>query len=369
MERELANVLQINKLTPIEDKDRIELATVENWEVIVQKGDFKVGDLCLYCEYDTVLEPRPEYEFLRTRCYSKKYDGFRIRNMSMGGVFSQGIAFPLNLIPAEISIKEGMNVASILGVKKYDPNEEPTAQLPPSKNKIDKYLRKYKWYRSIRRLGIGKKTAGYPKTVDKSSETNIQKKYNVLRKTPHTYYVTEKLEGQAFCASLETKGIFKKRRYNIYSHSCKRKVGDNSNWDKVSTQFDIHNKLKGWDADYAIQGEIIGEGIQKNIYGIKGLDFYVYKVTDVKTGVALNCIALNTFCEVVGLKTVPVIKEYTELYDTLEEVLEESNAKSLINPKVLREGLVWRSVDDQSIGFKVRSPQYLAWFAKKDKTV
>lgn len=71
--------------------DRIVLATVLGWTVIVQK-DFKVGDEIVFAEIDSVFPEKPEFEFLR----SKK---FRIKTMKMGGVISQGIVFPLSILP------------------------------------------------------------------------------------------------------------------------------------------------------------------------------------------------------------------------------------------------------------------------------
>ena len=61
--RKLASIQRIKSLEPIEGKDRIELCTILGWDVIVQKGEFKEGDLVVYCEYDTVLPIKPEFEF------------------------------------------------------------------------------------------------------------------------------------------------------------------------------------------------------------------------------------------------------------------------------------------------------------------
>lgn len=185
MERELASVLRVNKLEPIKDKDRIELATVENWEVIVGKGDYKVGDLCIYVEYDTVLPVRPEFEFLRPRCYSKMYDGFRIRNMSMAGHFSQGIVFPLDIISTDHGkFQEGKNVAEQLGVVKYDPEAMQEKKAIQGSTKYSPFMKWLLRYRIMRRIILGKKAHKrmYPETVHKSSETNIQKNFATMKK-------------------------------------------------------------------------------------------------------------------------------------------------------------------------------------------
>ena len=114
--RKLATIREITEIQPIEGRDRIVLATVDGWHVIVTKEDFNVGTKCVYCEIDSVLPEKPEFEFLR----SKK---FRIRTMKMAGVISQGICFPLSILPVKKDGSEyeiGEDVTDIIGVKQYE---------------------------------------------------------------------------------------------------------------------------------------------------------------------------------------------------------------------------------------------------------
>ena len=90
--RKLASIKTITSIAPIEGKDLIGLATVDGWQVIVQKSQFSPGDKCVYVEIDSVMPEKPEFEFLRKR-------DFRIRTMKMAGVLSQGICFPLDILP------------------------------------------------------------------------------------------------------------------------------------------------------------------------------------------------------------------------------------------------------------------------------
>ena len=91
---ELATISKIQDIQPIPGKDRIVLATVENYRSIVQKDEFKPGDKVIYVYYDAILPVRPEFEFLRKRCWSEKLQGFRIRPMKMGGAISEGLVLP-----------------------------------------------------------------------------------------------------------------------------------------------------------------------------------------------------------------------------------------------------------------------------------
>lgn len=88
--RKLASIQTISEIHPIEGKDRIVLATVEGWHIIVQKSDFKVGDKCVLIEIDSVLPETPWFEFLRPK-------KFKIKTLKLSNTVSQGIAFPLSI--------------------------------------------------------------------------------------------------------------------------------------------------------------------------------------------------------------------------------------------------------------------------------
>lgn len=106
MERKLASIQKILALNQIEGADAIECATVLGWKLVVKKGEFKVGDLAIYCEIDSVLPEKPEFEFLK----SCKY---RIKTVRLRGQISQGICFPLSVLPSEVSLEEGLDVTEI----------------------------------------------------------------------------------------------------------------------------------------------------------------------------------------------------------------------------------------------------------------
>ena len=100
MSRNLVTVQKIKSLDPIKDKDRIVYASFENsgFHVIVGKDDFKAGDFAVYAEADTLLPDKPEFEFLRKRCWNEKWQGHRITAMRMSQHTSEGICFPLSIL-------------------------------------------------------------------------------------------------------------------------------------------------------------------------------------------------------------------------------------------------------------------------------
>jgi RNA ligase (TIGR02306 family) len=91
MERKLATIEKILEIHSIEGADQIEKAVIRGWNIVVKKDDFKEGDLCIYCEIDSLMPERPEFEFLRPR-------GFRIKTIRLRNQVSQGICFPLTIL-------------------------------------------------------------------------------------------------------------------------------------------------------------------------------------------------------------------------------------------------------------------------------
>ena len=71
MARSLVSIQRVKGIKPIEGADRIELAQVLGWQCVVVKNSVKVGDLCAYCEIDSFLPIREEFEFLRNSSYKK----------------------------------------------------------------------------------------------------------------------------------------------------------------------------------------------------------------------------------------------------------------------------------------------------------
>jgi RNA ligase (TIGR02306 family) len=89
--RKLASIQKVVKVEPIENADSIEKLTVLGWSVVAKIGEFKEGDYCVFCEIDSILPDKPEFEFLRSK-------RFRIKTCRMRNTLSQGIVFPLSIL-------------------------------------------------------------------------------------------------------------------------------------------------------------------------------------------------------------------------------------------------------------------------------
>jgi hypothetical protein len=371
--RKLASIQKIVELKPIEGKDRIELATVLGWHVIVQKGLYNVGDLCVYCEPDSVMPERPEFEFLR----DKK---FRIRVMKMAGVISEGICFPLSILPdKQIPLaREGYDVTSVLGVVHYETlgdaeeNSKPiTKKDAEAANSFTKMLLKFPPTRFIGKAVLRhnrnarRKAERFPSFISKTDEPRIQTMPQVLNSND-LFIVREKLDGQSMTAYLVNKRtVFGGKRYHFGICSRNRNLlrGSHSseNYFKVADMFMLKEammllaEIMGSPEWLAIQGEVVGPGIQSNPHKLDRLDFYVFNL--ITPNGRIPCHRGEVLLREVCLRWVPMLGVIA-MPMTVENILSFATGYSALAPGELREGVVCRNYE-KNISFKAISPEYL----------
>ncbi len=332
MDRKLASIQKILKLEPIENADAIEKATVLGWSVVVKKGEFKVGDLVVYCEVDCLMPDKPEYQFLAPK--------FRIRTVRLRGQISQGICFPLSVLPLAPnqsihSYPEGVDVTSILGVKKYEP------PIPESM--------------------AGKMRGTFPSFIPKTDEIRLQIVPSILEKHKDMpFYVTEKVDGSSTTFFID----------NDEFHVCSRNTDlfdtpDNLLW-RVAKEMEIEKKLRSQPEGLVLQGEIVGGKVQGNPLKLDKPTILFFSAYNYKLGKYYGYEDFVTIFDRLYLPTVPVVAEGFKLLKTVDEMVEFATKKSKLNDRTWAEGLVFRSEIEMTdedlegrLSFKVINPEYL----------
>ena len=356
MARALAHIEEINSIIPIEGKDRIVLATVLGWTVIVQK-DFKVGDKVVFAEIDSVFPEKPEFEFLR----SKK---FRIKTMKMAGVISQGIVFPLSILP-EGEYNIGDDVTEILGITQYEPTmdkeEVDTENTKTAAKKYPEFLMRMAWFR---KLVLPKKQAkGFPSFISKTDETRIQNAPFYLN-MDCKWIATEKVDGQSGSFTLQRvkgKHFWNKDTYDfaVCSRNLRKWKKDTSSFWSVAEKYNIEevlHKLIGDNEWVAIQGECVASNVQGNKYHVTEPDLYIFNL--IYPSGRVGSVEAKKVVNDLGLKFVPILSEDAPIKGmTVPEVLEYATGKSQLYD-TLREGIVFRSEDGKQ-SFKAVSPEFL----------
>lgn len=360
MERKLASIQKIIKIEPIPNADSIEKATVLGWECVVKKGEFKEGDFCVYIEIDSIVPELECFEFLRDR-------KFRVRTIKLRKQISQGLIMPLDILPNSCKICEDKDITEVLGIKKYDPQADAEKAEQDRlnsihKNRADKFFKRYGWYRRIFKKNT--LSHGFPHFIKKTDETRIQLIPFICQDTTREYTYTEKLDGQS-----ATYALIRNRKHTwefwkpeflfvVCSRNLHLRKPDTSTYWRIAKQYNIEKILKlfiGNDEFIILQGEIIGEGIQGNKYGIKGIDFYAFNFIIPPYKHFHPQVASKHLLKY-GIKWVPILG-YTTVKNTIPETVELAKGKSKI-ADIQREGIVMRDYKDWK-SFKIINPIFL----------
>jgi len=366
--RQLAYIETIKDLKPIFDADKIEVATILGWEVVVKRGEFKVGDTCVYVEIDSIFPELPPFEFLRSR-------KFRVRTICLKKQVSQGIAFPLSVInqvdPSFDASKArvGDDLTEILKITKYDP-ESLLDDPEPEQIKKSWLERKYSFYK-WKLFGIKPiKKGSFPNDVPKTDETRVQKMGPALEeKVGHPVYITEKCEGTSATFVYRKTGNWLARLFGqdeVFQVCSRNRIVYNSQKDgkcfhhlmTVAETHNIREKMKKLDRNIAIQGECIGPKIQGNIYKVPELELRVFLMFDIDKQEYLSFDEMLGVCQQLLLPMVPTVDENAVVVNDIKYYVELSKGKSMINEKIDREGIVIRSLTE-NFSFKSINPDYL----------
>ena len=378
--RALAYIQHVTNIRPIEGADNIEQCNVLGWNLICKKGEFHEGDPCVYIEIDSKVPEREEFEFLRAK-------GFKVKTMKLGkfNCISQGLAMPQSAFKELAGLSEGTDVTDILGIKysvqednvrkgNGDPNAKYKSMAARHqkifKKKWARWLMKREWGCKLMFVFFGKKKdnpRSFPTHfpfIHKTDEERCENMPWVLG-YERPLIVTEKLDGTSSTYILEKKG----RKYEFYVLSRNVRQQDenqktyhdhNIYWD-MAFKYDIENRLKKYlddnNLDYVcIQGESVGS-VQGNPLKLKEDDLYVFNFIRSDTG-RMSSVDGQKIIETWGMKWVPILDTNYMVPDNMEEFKQYATAKSVVNPNVLREGVVLRDPTND-FSFKNVSREYL----------
>ena len=331
-ERKLASVVKIVDIQPIPGADAIVVATVKGWKVVVKVNEYKVGDLAVYYEIDSFLPIRPQFEFLRKSSYKRmgSSEGFRLKTIRLRGQISQGLLTP---IPEGISNpREGDDLTEALDIVKYEPPIP--AQL------------------------AGKIKGTFPSFIPKTDEIRIQNFESEVGFSPvgERAYVTEKLDGTSFTCYFNN-GVFGVcgRNWELSETS------DNSLW-RMANVLQLKEKMTKHGKNIALQGELVGAGINGNLYGLSDHKLYFFTGYDIDKGRRMFFDELEWVLFGLQLQMVPLLEKYGFVIpnesNIVDYMLKYAEGKSVLNMEVDREGVVVRGLE-REFSFKAISNTYL----------
>lgn len=343
--RKLATIRRIDELNPIEGADAIECATVGGWKVVAQKGLYNAGDLAVYFEIDSWI-PHELAPFLSKGKEPREFEGVkgeRLRTIKLRGQLSQGLLIPLdarmsgNLLPiTRRCVAEGDDVTEELGI--------------------------LKWEKAIPAQLAGICKGNFPTAIPKTDQErvqNLKKEVEQAVAAGQLFEVTEKLEGSSMtCYLIDGEFGVCSRNLDL------KETAENAFW-KTAREDGIEEKMRNAVGDnIAIQGELIGPGIQGNIYKLSKPEFHVFDIYDIDAGAYLRPEFRRALVARMGLTHVPVLTHGVLTLgknlgvSAVDELLLWAEGESVLTDKQEREGIVFKCLDG-GMSFKAISNAYL----------
>jgi RNA ligase (TIGR02306 family) len=333
--RKMATIRKIDSIRDIPGADSIECCSLGGWNVVTRKGEYTAGDLAVYCEIDSWI-PYEVAPFLSKGNFPHVYNevkGERLRTVKLRGQLSQGLLLPRHAALDKIGeIYEGMDVSELLGIVKY---EAP-----------------------ISAALAGEVKGMFPSRIPKTDQERIQNLSTELeewRAEGLTWEVSEKLDGSSMTVYVIDGEV------GVCSRNLDLKRNpDNSLW-RAAIKHGLEPKLVAYGRNIAVQGELIGNGIQGNMYKFRDQDFYVYDIYDIDAGHYFTPAERHIFVSEHELNYCPIFKsDFMLTTETVADLLKMAEGKSvmgnIVGPE--REGLVYKC-NERQVSFKTVSNKFL----------
>lgn len=331
--RKIVQIKTIDKISPIENADAIEVASIGGWNVVVKKNEFKVNDAVLYFEVDSFLPADVRaFAFLAEKSSrtvinplnNKEVQGHVLRTVRLRGQISQGLILPLSWGLNSDSTQEDVDaVCSVLGVFKYEP--------PIPANTRGKIIGKFPTH-----------------LIQKTDAERVQNLTDDFLQTldPNEWVPSEKVDGTS-ATFIKEDGVLR-----VCGRNWELDIAGDHLYAEVARQYNLSDILQDGDM---VQGEIFGPGIQKNPLNMPHVQLLVFKAE----------VSSATAQEFVDAHRVPQLGFV--LPSTVEESIAQAfDLKSTLNPNKQAEGIVWWHVNgkqfselDYRANFKAINDKFL----------
>ena len=362
--RKMASIRRIDEVGPIPDADAIEVATVGGWKVVVKKGEFKAGDLAVYCEIDSWIPTAVAPFLTKAGHFPKVYNGVegeKLRTIRLRKQVSQGLLLPMavliidyDTVPGEICISSeaipdaasgvcttdmvGADVSEILNIQKWE--------APPEFTSADA-------------------RGNFPSFIIKTDQERVQNCYGQVSILfdGNTWEETEKGEGSSMTVYFnKSDDVGDPGTFGVASRNLDLKESEENTFWKMALELDLKNKLTELGLNIAIQGELCGPGIQGNIYQLSKHMFFVFDVFDIDKFEYYSPDERRELTAKLGLTDIPVLGKAVVLSGwSCADLLKDADGKSVLGlVGCLREGKVYKlNAGRKRVSFKCVSNKYL----------
>lgn len=388
--RALAYTALVTGVSPM-NADRLESVDIQGWHVVCGKGEFKVGDLGVFIEVDSLcpeVKPFTDMDFL-----VKKH--FKVKTQKIRGVYSQGLFMPLSafgLSDAEMTTGEDLTERlNIIYIEPGDNTRKSNGGTPNAQKKVQKIQARHPWTRKVPKTfypvlrWLYRKELAlteWPSWVVKTDEERVQNLYYDRLKY-NLWTVTEKLDGTSVTFTIKRRELTRmdkiKKFFGGYVNPfvflvCSRNVVfdkpgkqfyyDTNVYVTAAEQYRIESSMRWYmhrhpHLDWVtLQGEIFGAGIQKRDYGLDTPECRIFNYIDSEEGRVPTWKMKDIVEECFEMEAVPIIETEFALPDNCDALLKMADGKSMIDGGP-REGLVFRNAITGKESFKTVSNKFL----------
>ena len=359
--RKLASIVTISTSEPIPETEKLDVTMMsgKGWRVVTGRGEFKPGDTAVYFEIDSALPTDDErYAFLHERCLKRWRDKrnnvlgecVRIRTIKLRGVISQGLIMPISKFPELEGKEEGTDVTADLRVQHYDELADAIAE---------------QMAKAYNPNGKGRREGNFPSWIPKTDEERIQNLADYPTKfTNMEWEVTEKKDGSSMTVFWAPE-MRPDKPFGVCSRNFELQEDDTNAWWEVTKKLDLENKTRRMseylNKELAIQGELIGPGMNGNRDNLPDREFRVFRIWNITDQCYIPSSQRVELCRMFEIPHVPVLAPAMKVfvaYPTVDDVLKF--AEGLTENGREREGLVFKEANSEHpISFKAVSNRYL----------
>lgn len=349
---------------PHNNAERLEVATVYGFQVIVSKGRYKVGDKAIYIPIDSILPENLE-KIIFPEDAKVKLNNHRVRQIKLRGLASQGMLIDPSEIASLVNpkyLKDEQDLKLILNVTKYEPPVKSTnlnSGVKGQRNKKNEHplFHKYNGLDNIK---------WFPNKFTEQTEVIIQEKLHGTNARasimPFIANSFMKKIKKLLRLAPAVENCYGSNNVEISSKSGYKGFYGEDVYGKVFAELDVFNKLI---LGESVFGEIVGPGIQKSYsYGLKEYKFVLFDVKILNadgTQTWLSPDEVEDFAKERGFDFVPVLYKgpfNKELAYALTKGKSEFNDKS----EKVREGIVIKAAKDYTVG---GNKQALKWISEE----
>jgi RNA ligase (TIGR02306 family) len=332
----LASIEVIKNIRNHPNADSLDIAEVLGWQVIIKKGIHQEGDTVVFITIDTIVPKCGWSEFL----FDKKNPDkpIRIKNIKLRGEFSSGLVIPLTEFPLSFeSLDVGDDVTELLGIKKY------VKEIPANLS--------------------GETEGDFPSHLisktDEDNGLNDPEMVKVVLEQDPYITITQKIDGSSITIVVENGEI-----KQVCSRNLAKKNTENSTFWQCAKKLKIPADWSG-----IIQGEMAGNGIQKNLLKLNDIKIFVFQIKVDRAYMTYDMMAdfckNQLECDVVPLIAKLEVASTTKIWKNPLQKLQELADKQRYNSGEIGEGIVVRPssyirsfASRRPMGFKLINRNY-----------